>query len=155
VGGSPVALEPEFVQRYGGSTGNVASDWMMVNVTDNAASGFVLANLAQTGFPVSADPHGRNPAQPGQAIRGLNNTNSLQNISTTLGAEGTMNQNTLGRTNWPVPDGDLNQDLSVNQPDLDIVVSHYSQTDANQLGYWLFGDAAGASLGGDGTVNKT
>src|SRR5262249_51599616 len=74
-----------------------------------------------------------------------------------MAPEGTIIQNTLGRPNYPVPDGDLNENMKVDQADLSIVVNHFHQTDANQLGYWLFGDGAGdpGGLGGDGTVDKT
>lgn len=137
-------IEPEYIGRWGGSTGFAPADYVVANVTDNPASGFMGSNRWTDGYRVSGNHASRSG---GEFFRGF-----LDEAA----PYGAVFQNTLGRVNYPIADGDLSQDETIDQIDLDIVLDHWLETDAGRLGYWFFGDAAGDvnGLGGDGTVNQ-
>lgn len=144
-------LEPEYLFRYGSAEGQDPEDWVMANVTNNVTSGWTQAAHVHTGYVVSG-PHSL-PLVDGELVRGLPIDDQLQSGERNLAPEGTVVQNTLGRPNWPIVEGDLNQDGSVGQADLDIVLEHWQQTNINQLGYWLFGDPSGDGFVGEDDRN--
>ena len=131
-----VGYEIEYVGRWGSRNTNTAADWHVSNLTDNAASGFV----GPADFRQSGDPH------PIGGVFGPNfHLESNQEVP-----YGTILTNSLGRANYPISDGDLNQDGYVGQSDLSIVLSHWGQTDLSHLGDWLSGDPSG-----DGYVGQS
>lgn len=143
------SYEPEHLFRAGASAGAAPDDWFMANVTDNPASGYdVVDDHPDHGFVNSGD-HAA-PLDSGELIRGPipDGADHQPGILTDV-PEGAILQDNLGRPNFPIPDGDLNQDGYVTQADLDIVLNNFGQTDLSLLGYWLFGDPSG-----DGTVGQ-
>lgn len=49
-------LEIEAIARYGNSTGQTSADWVMLNITNNAAAGYTLALRPTQGYPLSSEP---------------------------------------------------------------------------------------------------
>ncbi len=154
-------IEPEHVFRAGTSRGNQPDDWFMTNVTDNnfkrypnsypypdGVSWDFYAHYGPYGYFNSGDHE--QPYDDGELYRGPVSDGSTQQagIHTDV-PEGAALMANLGRANFPIPDGDLNQDGIVDQADVDIVQANWGQSDPNYLGYWLFGDPSG-----DGTVGQ-
>ncbi len=115
-------FEIEYLGRWGSSTGQTPGDWHATNLTDNPLSGFT----GNGDWRQSAEPHITGTPESSRGV-----------------PYGTNLTNTLGRPNYPIPDGDLNQDGLVGLDDLSIVLDNWGETDLSLLGYWLFGDPDG------------
>lgn len=107
------------------------------NVTDNAATGYNVGNRWADGFRVSGNHATQSVAE------------AFNGFLDEAAPYGAVFQNTLGRPNYPVRDGDLSQNLAIEQADLEIVLDHWQVTDPSVLGYWFAGDGVA-----DGIVNQ-
>lgn len=130
-------IEMEYLARWGSRTGSAPEAWLGANVTDNAASGFTAANRWSDGYRVSGN----------HAFRSL--AEVFNGYSDEAAPYGTALQASIGRPNYPVRDGDLSQNLQIDQADLDIVLDHWQQVDPSRLGYWYAGDGVA-----NGTIDQ-
>lgn len=130
-------IEMEYLARWGSRTGNNAEAWFGANVTDNAASGYTSGNRWAEGYRVSGN----------HALRSV--SEAFNGFTDEAAPYGAAIQNTLGRPNYPIRDGDLSQNLAIDQPDLDLVLDHWQVSNPSLLGYWFAGDGIA-----DGNVNQ-
>jgi hypothetical protein len=137
-------IEPEMLMRWGSSTGSAPRDWAVVNITNDPFV-FDPATLDRDGLPVSG-PHVPADPLPGEIVRGRA-TNDLaanrQSGQRNAAPEGALIQNNLGRPNFPIRDGDLNQNEVGDFADLSIVLTNFGVTNPSRLGHWASGDPSG------------